>query len=106
MGKQRGSRGSKKELSDIRASLLQNNQNKYFCAGRPDWNRVFLKSIARAHCTNEEGESVGVFFCGSPAIAKDLQAEAKRVTAQHQFAMKQLDGKPCKCKIMVHVENF
>ncbi len=92
--------------SDIKTSLLYGNQKKYFCAGRPDWNRIFLKAIARAHCTNEEGESVGVFFCGSPAIAKDLQAEAKRVTAQHQFAMKQLDGKPCKCKLFVHTESF
>ncbi len=91
---------------DRKTSLLYGNQTKYFCAGRPDWNRIFLKAIARAHCTNEDGESVGVFFCGSPAIAKDLQAEAKRVTAQHQFAMKQLDRVPCKCKLFVHTERF
>ena len=97
----------KKKPSDIKASLLHNKpQSKYFCAGRPDWNRIFLKAIAKAHCTNEEGESVGVFFCGSPAIAKELQAEAKRVTAHHQFAIKQLDGKPCKCRLMVHNEIF
>ena len=97
----------KKKPSDIKASLLNNKpQSKFFCAGRPDWNRIFLKAIAKAHCTNEEGESVGVFFCGSPAIAKELQAEAKRVTAHHQFAIKQLDGKPCKCRLMVHNEIF
>jgi len=96
---------------DARSLLLYGNEkthklDNFFCTGRPDWNRVFLKAIARAHRTNDEGESVGVFFCGSPAIAKDLQVEAKRVTAQHQFAMKHLNGRACKCKLIVHSETF
>ena len=77
-----------------------------FCAGRPDWNNVFLQAINRAHRTNREGDSVGVFFCGSPAIAKDLQVEAKRITAQHQFVTKRRHGRACKCKLIVHTENF
>merc|ERR1711907_888208 len=84
-----------------------------FHAGRPDWAKVFRKAIAKAHSTgctpcsgNGRGESVGVFFCGAPAIAKDLQKVAAEVTAQHQFASKHLDGRPCKCKLIVHSENF
>ena len=84
---------------------VQPHEN-FFCAGRPDWNRIFLKAISKAHATNEEGESVGVFFCGSPAIAHALKSEAKKVTAQHQFAMNCLDGKRCRCKLIVHSENF
>jgi len=96
------------EQDDKRLSLLHlhSKQRSPFYAGRPDWNRIFVKAIARAHCSSEEGESVGVFFCGSPAIAKELQAESKIVTAQHQFAMKHLEGKVCKCKLIVHSESF
>ena len=94
---------------DVRTSFFyeeNENQDDFFCPGRPNWNNIFLKAISRAHVTNEEGESVGAFFCGSPAIAKDLIAEARRVTAQHQFAMKHINGKGCKCKLIVHSENF
>jgi len=84
----------------------QRSQEDFFCAGRPDWNIIFLKAISKAHAANEEGESVGVFFCGSPAIANALKSEAKKVTAQHQFAMNSLYGKRCKCKLIVHSENF
>ena len=97
---------SKRGNSGIRSSILYGDEKKFLCAGRPDWNSIFLKAIASAHCTNPEGETVGIFFCGSPAIAKDLQAEAKKVTAQHQFAMKHLHGKACKCKLIVHSESF
>ena len=91
---------------DIRSSMIKHKHDDYFHPGRPDWNRIFLRAMARAHLTNPEGESVGVFFCGSPAIAKDLQVAAAKVTAQHQFAVKHLDGKACKCKLIVHSENF
>jgi len=84
----------------------ENIEDELFCPGRPDWNQIFLQAISKAHASNEEGESVGVFFCGSPAIAKDLQLEARRVTAQHQFAISHLYGKRCKCKVIVHSENF
>jgi len=106
VGKMMGSMGTG---IDVRRSVFyekKEKQDDFFRAGRPDWNKIFLKAISKAHVTNEEGESVGVFFCGSPAIAKDLQSEARRVTAQHQFAMKHLDGKACKCKLIVHSENF
>ena len=98
---------------DVRGSVFYSQaahqrqaQEDFFCAGRPDWNNVFLRAISKAHTTNDDGESVGVFFCGSPAIANALQSEARKVTAQHQFAMKSLNGKRCRCKIIVHSENF
>merc|ERR1712078_590467 len=78
----------------------------HFHAGRPDWKQIFLKAMAKAHKTNPKGETVGVFFCGAPAIAHDLQVMAKEVTAQHQFARKHLDGTTCKCKLIVHSEHF
>ena len=98
--------GSKSECLDLGLCESEQVQDKIFCPGRPDWNRIFLRAISKAHVSNEEGESVGVFFCGSPAIAKDLQLHARRVTAQHQFAMGHLYGKRCKCKVIVHSENF
>mmetsp|Transcript_26207 Transcript_26207/g.56166 ORF Transcript_26207/g.56166 Transcript_26207/m.56166 type:complete len:1128 (+) Transcript_26207:122-3505(+) len=81
-------------------------QHRYFHHGRPDWNTIFHKALSKAHATNPRGESVGVFFCGSPAIAKDLQEIAARVTAQHRYAVKYLEGTACKCKVVVHSENF
>merc|ERR1712150_87315 len=91
---------------DTRRSMSKHQHEKYFHPGRPNWNKIFCKVIAKAHHRNPKGEAVGVFFCGSPAIAKDLQIAAKEVTAQHQFAVKHIDGKPCKCKLIVHSENF
>ena len=35
--------------------------------GRPDWDKICQTAIDNAHTTNPEGESVGIFFCGSPA---------------------------------------
>jgi len=89
---------------ELKIDREQDNVN--FIAGRPDWQIIFRKALAKAHYTNTEGESVGVFFCGAPAISKDLQKLASEVTAQHQYAHKHLDGKPCKCKLIVHTENF
>jgi len=106
VGKMMGSMGASIDVRRSDYYKKKENHDDFFCAGRPDWNRIFLKAISKAHVTNEEGECVGIFFCGSPAIAKDLQLEARRVTAQHQFAMKRLDGKACKCKLIVHSENF
>lgn len=91
---------------DIRSSMCKHQHDEYFHPGRPNWNKIFLKAMAKAHQRNPKGESVGVFFCGSPAIAKDLQAAAAEVTARHQYAVKHLDGKACKCKLIVHSENF
>ena len=100
------------------SSTKQDDYLSFKC-GRPDWRQIFLKAMAKAHAvqTNNNnknngskvltrGESVGVFFCGSPAITAELQTMAREVTAQHQFTKKQLDGKACKCKLIVHSENF
>jgi len=86
--------------------IVKQNPDDYFQTGRPNWKQIFLKAMAKAHATNPQGEAVGVFFCGSPAIAHDLQCMAKEVTAQHQFSRKHLDGTTCKCKLIVHSENF
>jgi respiratory burst oxidase len=75
-------------------------------AGRPDWENICLEAINKAHATNPEGESVGIFFCGSPAIARVLQRTAQQVTAQHQRATAKSNGKPCHCRLLVHKENF
>lgn len=100
--------GSEVSGLDLRSSLGKRGQNRddYFHPGRPNWNKIFTKALAKAHQRNPKGDSVGVFFCGSPAIAKDLQCSAAMATARHQFGMKHLDGKACKCKIIVHSENF
>lgn len=74
--------------------------------GRPDWEKIFHQAITRAHATNPEGESVGVFFCGSPAIARVLQSFAQQVTAEHQYATKKRLGTPCLCRLLVRKENF
>eukprot|EP00536_Pseudo-nitzschia_multiseries_P010555 jgi/Psemu1/319877/estExt_fgenesh1_pm.C_3250001 len=91
-------RGSVPDASD--------SSDRYFHPGRPDWHAIFSRALSKAHATNPRGETLGVFFCGSPAIVKDLQLQAAKVTAQHQYATKQLMGRACKCKIIVHSENF
>jgi NAD(P)H-flavin reductase len=91
---------------DIRSHMCKHQHDEYFHPGRPNWTKIFLKAMAKAHQRNPKGESVGVFFCGSPAIAKDLQVAAAEVTARHQFAVKHMDGEACKCKLIVHSENF
>jgi respiratory burst oxidase len=89
------------------SSFRQHNRDYYFYQGRPNWQLIFLKAIAKAHATHPIGKSsVGIFFCGSPAIAADLQTFAAEITAQHQFSKKMLYGKACTCKLIVHSENF
>ncbi|OEU18178.1 ferric-chelate reductase [Fragilariopsis cylindrus CCMP1102] len=91
----------------IASSLRQHNRDYFFYQGRPNWEVIFLKAIAKAHATNPVGKSsVGVFFCGAPAIAADLQTFAAEITAHHQFSEKMLYGKACTCKLIVHTENF
>jgi respiratory burst oxidase len=94
-------------------------------AGRPDWEAILSKAIEGAHessittaadtvmanSSNDgaavvEGESVGVFFCGSPAIARELQRIAQQVMANHQYATRRHSGTPCRCRLLVHKENF
>jgi len=80
-----------------------------FHEGRPDWEDVFWKAIRKARQSDPDGESVGVFFCGSPAIAKCLRSTADKINAQLQFAAKRPDTKGRNhgnFKIVVHVENF
>lgn len=75
-------------------------------AGRPEWESILVNAIERAHSTNSEGESVGIFFCGSPAIASTLQRIARRVTAEHQYATRKEHSTGCSCRLLVHKENF
>ena len=82
--------------------------NSCFHAGRPNWALIFQKAIFKAHFSDPNGATIGVFFCGSPAISKSLMAMADKITAQHQYSMKKKKGKIscCNCKIVVHTENF
>mmetsp|Transcript_12 Transcript_12/g.13 ORF Transcript_12/g.13 Transcript_12/m.13 type:complete len:742 (+) Transcript_12:165-2390(+) len=76
-------------------------------AGRPNWETIFECAIEDAYASDPNGdEAVGVFFCGSPAIARVLQSTAQQVTARHQHATAKRDGKPSRCRILVHKENF
>ena len=75
-------------------------------SGRPNWTHIFDQAIDAAHISNPEGEQVGVFFCGSPAIARELQRVARRQTAVHQHHTRKATGKSCHCRILVHKENF
>ncbi len=88
-----------------------------FHKGRPDWESIFHKAIRKAQISHQgtsstrsigsNGEiSIGVFFCGSPAIAKTLRSVADKVNAQHRFAANKSKGKYQRCKIVIHVENF
>jgi hypothetical protein len=96
--------GTREDASD--PSITVKRGGHAIHAGRPDWEAIFHEAISKAHCTNPEGEAVGVFFCGAPAIARDLQRTAQKVTAQHQSACKVLYGSPCRCRLLVHKENF
>eukprot|EP00978_Attheya_sp_CCMP212_P039406 scaffold204526_cov51-Attheya_sp.AAC.1 len=67
--------------------------------GRPNWTNIFTEAIENAHDSNPEGEAVGIFFCGSPAIAREMKRVARDVTMQH-------GNKTCNCRLLVHKENF
>ena len=82
-----------------------------FHNGRPDWETVFPEAIREVQKSNPSGGeiSIGVFFCGSPAIAKCLRSVIDKVNAQQEFAAKRMSSsgrKYCKCKLVIHVENF
>ncbi|XP_068655865.1 respiratory burst oxidase homolog protein A-like [Aristolochia californica] len=44
---------------------------------RPNWSRVFSKLGSR-----HEGETIGVFYCGSPALAKELERLCLKISAK------------------------
>ena len=72
-------------------------------SGRPDWEDIMRQALDAAHLSSDgEGDMVGVFFCGSPAIALTLQHVGQEVTAEHQYN----NNGTCKCRIRVHKENF
>jgi predicted ferric reductase len=84
------------------------NQSEYysFHSGHPDWELIFHQAIRKSCLSDPNGDSIGVFFCGSPAIAKCLRSTADKVNAQHRFATKKKTGKASKCKIVVHIETY
>ncbi|KAG9439094.1 hypothetical protein H6P81_019259 [Aristolochia fimbriata] len=45
--------------------------------GRPNWLKVF-SNVATRH----EGETIGVFYCGSPALAKELECLCHQTSAK------------------------
>merc|ERR1719281_5327 len=76
--------GTRETTMNVSESLTENSKsvrashaNCYsFHNGRPDWEKVFKKAIRRAQRSDPKGASIGVFFCGSPAIAKSKAASA------------------------------
>ncbi|KAA8495360.1 Respiratory burst oxidase-like protein C [Porphyridium purpureum] len=81
-------------------------------AGRPDWHKIMSAAILRAHRGSpNHGSTVGVFYCGAPAVARELQSVAHRVTAEHLFEVKRQmlrDNRIqiCTCRVLVAKENF
>jgi hypothetical protein len=62
-------------------------------AGSSEWEAILTEAIesARQACITAtkaavEGELVGVFCRGSPAIARKLQRVAQQIMANHQYA--------------------
>jgi respiratory burst oxidase len=92
----------KKSNSLFRGSLSKQHS---LTAGRPDWEQIMREALTRAHnqSHNKEGDSVGVFFCGSPAIARTLQRTAQQITAEHQYMH---GAGKCNCRVLLHKENF
>ena len=102
--------------TDSDPTLVMKRGQHAIRVGRPDWEHIFLHAIEQAHesnmvdggSTDQSGENctVGVFFCGSPAIARVLQRTSQEVTAYHQYRTQQETGALCHCRILVHKENF
>ena len=119
--------GTREKRSGIRPSLLgssevaksmrnvtsSESQCYSFYNGRPDFESMFQKEVQSVKRSNpaEDEISIGVFFCGSPAIAKSIRSAADKVNAYHQrlatrAAASSSSENHCTCKIVVHVENF
>ena len=76
-------------------------------AGRPDWEGIMYEALEKAHRSQGgQGGSVGIFFCGSPAIARTLQRVAQTVTAEYQHEQRLLGNPHCHSRLLVHKENF
>lgn len=86
--------------------MVDHGPNHCLSAGRPVWETTLTEALDKAHASNPDGDAVGVFFCGSPAIARTLQRTAQAATAKHQDAVRRATGSPCNCRIAVHKENF
>ena len=98
--------GAESVAGTTRESSSQGNNCFCFRTGRPDWESVFTRAMHKAHFSETNGETIGVFFCGAPAIAKSIRSVADQVSAHHQYEIKKKRGTACNCKISVHVENY
>jgi respiratory burst oxidase len=85
--------------------MARHGSQHFLQAGRPDWLAIMTEALDKAHETNPEGESVGVFFSGSPAIARELQRVAMEATIRHLYASQEM-GVSCKCRLHVHKDCF
>jgi len=85
--------------------FLNYGPNHNLHGGRPNWEVILMYFLNHAHATTDGGDSVGVFFCGSPVIARAIRHAAHRITARHQYSMKK-EKQRCKCAIIVYEENF
>uniref|UniRef100_A0A7S1XIV4 FAD-binding FR-type domain-containing protein n=1 Tax=Erythrolobus australicus TaxID=1077150 RepID=A0A7S1XIV4_9RHOD len=95
--------------SPFRASADESGVTQHeLKAGRPRWHEILTAAIDRAHASSpHDGALVGVFYCGMPAVARELQNIAKLVTIQHEHKLA-ASARPskCNCRIVVHKENF
>jgi respiratory burst oxidase len=89
-----------------RNPLADHGPDHILTAGRPDWDALLAEALEKAHTSHPEGDAVGVFFCGAPAIARTLQRTAHKVTAQHHYRVRRATGTACRCRVLVHKENF
>merc|ERR1712224_145116 len=80
--------GTREKEESTMFSSHQNNDWLSINEGRPDWEDVFWKAIRKAQKFDPDGVSIGVFFCGSPAIAKCLRSTVDKINAKLQVAAK------------------
>ncbi len=97
--------------SEVSRTLSSSGSQCYsFHNGRPDFESVLQKemeNVKRSNPTSDE-ISIGVFFSGSPAVAKSLRSAADKVNAYQQRLASRASvlEHSCNCKVVVHVENF
>ncbi len=97
--------------SELSRTLSSSGSQCYsFHSGRPDFESVLQKEIGNVKGSNPTSDeiSIGVFFCGSPAVAKSLRSAADKVNAHQQRLASRASVLEhfCNCKVVVHVENF
>mmetsp|Transcript_19391 Transcript_19391/g.45090 ORF Transcript_19391/g.45090 Transcript_19391/m.45090 type:complete len:726 (-) Transcript_19391:370-2547(-) len=91
-------------------SKHQDDDWRTFRKGRPEWESILWEAIEKARRSDPDGASIGVFFCGSPGIAKCLRSTADKINAKLQYVAKRTRTNGSRnlanFKIVIHVENY